>query len=138
MTVYPQIVTLNLGAQTLSLARFQTQPNDLLVLTGYERQEILSDPGGDRPRQIAEAMPGMFRRLGIKPGKVYYAVSSQAVFTRFVKLPLFDSEKIERIIGFEAQQNVPFPIDEVIWDYQLAGSDLEQGLEVVLVAIKTD
>ncbi|HEY2710983.1 MAG TPA: type IV pilus assembly protein PilM [Chthoniobacterales bacterium] len=140
MTTSPQIVSLNLGSQTLSLARFQVQPGDSLVLTAYERREILCDPlsESDHARQIAEALPGMLRGIGVKRGPVHYAVSSQAVFTRFVRLPSVDSEKIERIIGFEAQQNVPFPIDEVVWDYQVVGSELAQGVEVVLVAIKAD
>ena len=64
----------------------------------------------------------MMRELEIKGGPVDYAVSGQSVFARFVKLPSVDQDKIERIITFEAQQNVPFPIEEVVWDYQLVGS----------------
>ena len=40
--------------------------------------------------------------------------------------------------AFEAQQNVPFPIDEVVWDYQLVGGGTEEQIQVVLVAIKAD
>src|SRR5207302_9275085 len=40
--------------------------------------------------------------------------------------------------AFEAQQNVPFPIDEVVWDYQLVGGGADEQLQVVLVAIKSD
>ena len=49
-----------------------------------------------------------------------------------------EEEKIDRIIAFEAQQNVPFPIDEVVWDYQLVGGGVDEQLQVVLVAIKSD
>jgi type IV pilus assembly protein PilM len=122
------------------LAEFQPQPNGGLVLSGYRLREILADPAAesDRSRQIASALPAMLRELGLKPGPVDYAVSGQSVFTRFVKLPAVDQEKIDRIITFEAQQNVPFPIDEVVWDYQLVGSDVADKIEVVLVAIKAD
>ena len=65
-------------------------------------------------------------------------VPAQSVFARFVKLPAVEEEKIERIIAFEAQQNVPFPIEEVVWDYQLVGSASDEQLQVVLVAIKSD
>src|SRR5205807_356430 len=61
-----------------------------------------------------------------------------SVFARFVKLPAVEEEKIERIIAFEAQQNVPFPIDEVVWDYQLIGGGGDEQVQVVLVAIKAD
>ncbi|MEP7249572.1 MAG: type IV pilus assembly protein PilM [Spartobacteria bacterium] len=141
MAVAPRIVSLNLGSQTLGLAEFEAQPNGGLVLTGYRLHEILADPAAetDRNRQIGGALPGMMRELGIKAVPVDYTVPGQSVFTRFVKLPAVDDqEKIERIITFEAQQNVPFPIEEVVWDYQLVGSDVADKIEVVLVAIKAD
>src|SRR5437660_6547254 len=80
----------------------------------------------------------MLDELEIKAGNVNYAVPGQAVFIRFVKLPSIDEEKVERIIAFEAQQNVPFPIDEVVWDYQVVGVGTGEQVEVVLVAIKGD
>jgi type IV pilus assembly protein PilM len=65
-------------------------------------------------------------------------VSAQAVFTRFVKLPSVGEEQVDQIVTFEAQQNVPFPINEVVWDYQLVDSGSPTDVEVVLVAIKSD
>src|SRR5207245_6115060 len=76
--------------------------------------------------------------MQIHHASVNYAVPSQSVFARFVKLPGLDATKIDKIIAFEAQQNVPFPIDEVVWDYQLVGGGLDQQVQVVLVAIKVD
>ena len=67
-----------------------------------------------------------------------YAVPGQSVFARFVKLPAVEEEKVERLIEFEAQQNVPFPINEVVWDYQLVGGGADEQIQVVLVAIKSD
>ena len=55
-----------------------------------------------------------------------------------MKLPPVDESKVAQIIQYEAQQNVPFPIDEVIWDYQLLGKNPQDELEVVLLAIKSD
>jgi type IV pilus assembly protein PilM len=136
----PPIVSLNLGSHSLGMAVFELEPGVGLVLKGYHLQELLSDPGAeaDREQQLREVLPIMISELGIKPGRVRYAVSGQRVFARFVKLPAVEEEKIERIIAFEAQQNVPFPIAEVVWDYQLVGSKAGERMEVVLVAIKAD
>jgi type IV pilus assembly protein PilM len=60
------------------------------------------------------------------------------VFSKFVRLPAVDNSKISQIIQYEAQQNVPFPLNEVVWDYQILGSSPSGELEVLLVAIKTD
>ena len=133
-----RIISLNLGSQTLGLAEFHTQPKGGLVLRNYRSREALIDPANERIDQAElTSLQELVAEFQIKGHDVNYAVSAQSVFTRFLKLPVIEEEKIERIIAFEAQQNVPFPIDEVIWDYQLVGGGDEQ-VQVVLVAIKSD
>jgi type IV pilus assembly protein PilM len=135
-----RILSLNLGAQSVRLAEFRRKGEGGLVLHAFQVREILADPAAESARhsQIANAIREMLAELRIDRGRVHYALANQSVFTRFVKLPLVDEEKIERLIGFEAQQNVPFPIDEVVWDYQLVGGGTDEQIEVVLVAIKVD
>ena len=54
-----------------------------------------------------------------------------------MKLPVVDEDKIERIISFEAQQNVPFRSTK--WSGTINSSVAAGGqIEVVLVAIKAD
>src|SRR6188508_1255091 len=140
MATPTRILSLDLGSHTIGLAEFRAQPNGGLVLNGYRLREILADPANESVRnpQIGVALREMMHELGIKGGPVNYAIAAQSVFARFVKLPAVEEEKIERIIAFEAQQNVPFPIEEVVWDYQLVGSEADEQLQVVLVAIKSD
>src|SRR5438067_5288053 len=135
-----RIITLNLGSQTVGLAEFQAQPQGGLVLQNYRLREVLIDPAGEEIRraQISSTLREMMAELQIRSEAVNYAVSAQSVFARFVKLPAVEEEKIERIIAFEAQQNVPFQIEEVVWDYQLIGGGGEEQVQVVLVAIKSD
>jgi type IV pilus assembly protein PilM len=134
-----RIVTLNLGSQSIELAEFRAEPQGL-TLSGYCSRELLVEPDkqGMRQEQIAIALREMLRELRIKNGSVNYTVAEELVFSRFVKLPALGEEKIERIISFEAQQNVPFPLDEVVWDYQVVGGGHGEQVQVVLVAIKAD
>ncbi|MEY2539753.1 MAG: type pilus assembly protein PilM [Verrucomicrobiota bacterium] len=140
MATPKRIISLNLGSQTIGVAQFQAQANGGLVLENYRLRENLADVAGEGTRytHVATFLRQMLDELGIKAGAVNYAVAGQSVFARFVKLPAVEEEKIERIIGFEAQQNVPFPIDEVVWDYQLVGGGADEQIQVVLVAIKAD
>src|SRR5438034_11255997 len=135
-----RILTLNLGSQAISVADFRPQSGGGLVLRDYKRRDLAIENPGEpiRHAQITATIREMLNELGIKSGKVNYAVAGQSVFARFVKLPSVEEEKIDRIIAFEAQQNVPFPIDEVVWDYQLVGGGADEQLAVVLVAIKSD
>ena len=143
MAAPARITSLNLGTQTVGLAEFQRAENGGVMLNAYKLTEIHSDPSAEAARlpQTRLAIDEMKSALKLKGGPVNYAISGQNIFARFVKLPPVAEDKVESIIGFEAQQNVPFPIEEVVWDYQLVGGsrDGKDGqVEVVLVAIKAD
>ena len=140
MAIASRLISLNLGSQTMGLAEFRVQAHGGLVLLDYRLRETSTDPTSDEMRraQIALVVREMMSELHIKHGAVNYALPAQSVFARFVKLPGLEKEKLEKIIAFEAQQNVPFPIDDVVWDYQLVGGGLEEQIQVVLVAIKID
>lgn len=132
-------VTLNIGSQRISMAVFETSKSGALILKGYESASLLADPATEAARmpQTRLAILELAQKLRISKQKVRYAISGQSVFTRFVKLPPLESDNIEQIITFEAQQQLPFPIDTVVWDYEL----LESGTiekEVALVAIKSE
>ena len=140
MPLPTRLISLNLGSQTIGLAEFRTHAHGGLVLVDYRLREIPAELPNEETHhsQIATALREMMDELRIKHGRVNYAIAAQSAFARFVKLPLVDQEKIERVIGFEAQQNVPFPIDEVVWDYQLVGGGPDKQVEVVIVAVKAE
>ena len=143
MAAPARITSLNLGTQTVGLAEFQRAENGGVMLNAYRLTEIHSDPSAEAARlpQTRLAIDEMKTAMKLRGGPVNYAISGQNIFARFVKLPPVAEDKVESIIGFEAQQNVPFPIEEVVWDYQLVGGskDGKDGqVEVVLVAIKSD
>jgi type IV pilus assembly protein PilM len=126
--------------QTIAMAEFRTSSAGGLILHSFHSSELLADPAaeGSRIGQMKIAINEMLAALKIKTGRVNYAIPAQSVFTRFVKLPSVEADQVDQMIQFEAQQNVPFPIDEVVWDYQLVGGQDADRLEVVLVAIKAD
>jgi len=135
-----RILALDLGMQTVSLAGFHKLPDGGLCLDSYKETELIADPSADatRPIQIEEAVKELAGALKATKESVNFCLPSQSVFARFVKLPGSTPEDVTGIIGFEAQQNVPFPIDEVVWDYQIMGEQRDGNWDVVLVAMKAD
>lgn len=141
MAAPTRIIALNLGMQTVTLADFRVSAAGAVTLNGCKQEDLIVDPAADatRPAQIEAAVANLRNGLGIKAkDKVNFSLPSQSVFTRFVKLPGGSPEDVGAIIGFEAQQNVPFPIDEVVWDYQIMGEAKNGSWDVALVAIKAD
>lgn len=136
-----RIFSLDLGMQTVSLAEFHRLPDGGLSLHAFGECGLIADPSADatRPAQIKEAVEQLRRELHV-PAKfpVNLSLPAQSVFSRFVKLPGTEAGDVSAIIAFEAQQNVPFPIDEVTWDYQIMGTQRDGNWDVALVAIKSD
>jgi type IV pilus assembly protein PilM len=134
-----RILALDIGASSIKLGEFTTLKSGGLELVKFGVGSLMIDPQSDADRipQIVTTIKEIMQERGIRPGPVLLSVSGQSVFSRFVKLPPVDKEKVYQIILYEAQQNVPFPIQEVVWDYQLIGRG-EGELDVMLAAIKAD
>ncbi|MFM7182087.1 MAG: Amuc_1101 family PilM-like pilus complex protein [Verrucomicrobiales bacterium] len=139
MAAPSRIQTLSLGSQTFSSASFAVGKSGNLTLDRLAFTAIPGDPSAEaiRSGQTGFVLEELARASEVKlPTR--YAVSGQSVFTRFVKLPPMGEGKVDQVVEFEAQQNVPFPISEVIWDYQLFTDPATGDTEVALVAIKAD
>ncbi|MFM1561753.1 MAG: Amuc_1101 family PilM-like pilus complex protein [Roseibacillus sp.] len=130
-------VALSIGSQRISMAVFDPAKGGGLILKSYGSTSILADPAQEMVRlsQITLAVKELATGLKTLKEKVRYSMSGQSVFTRFVKLPPLNEDNIDELVKFEAQQHVPFPIDEVVWDWQLLDSSGPEK-EVALVAIK--
>ena len=132
------IAVLNLGSQRVSGAIFGKVGGDL-VLKRYDFVELSGDPSVDvsRAPQLRVGLQELAEKLRISKQSVWYAVAGHVVFTRFVKLPPVQPEKLDQIVQLEARQTVPFPLNEVIWDHEYVESGGPEA-EAVLVAIKAD
>jgi type IV pilus assembly protein PilM len=132
------IIALNIGSQRISMGVLAPTKKGL-ILKKYAATTILADPATEAARipQVKLAIKELAKGLKVDKQKAAYALSGQSVFVRFVKLPKGIEEEMDDLVRFEAQQNVPFPLDEVVWDWEKLETDgIEQ--EVVLVAIKAD
>ncbi len=134
-----RILALDIGASGLKMAEFVALKSGGIELVNFGLGSLDLDPASDADRSayIVTTIREVMQERGIKPGPVLLSVSGQSVFSRFVKLPPTDKEKVYQIILYEAQQNVPFPIEEVVWDYQLIGGATGE-LDVMLAAIKAE
>lgn len=136
-----RVLGLDIGAASVKLAVLEREKSGGVKLLKYGVADLPGDSGQEAERSgiITATIKQMMREQGVRKSRAVISVAGQSVFTRFVKLPAATPENIERMVGFEAQQNVPFPMSEVVWGYQLIGGASEKGeYEVVLVAIKSE
>ena len=136
-----RILTLNIGATRLALAEFEVRPGKGPNLLRYTFGD-LPDGAADTPEtfgvELEQALRGMMSASGIRPGRTLVALSGQMAFPRFVKVLAESTEKMREQIGFEVEQNVPFPLSEAIWDDALVGQPDAGEQHVMIVAARAD
>ena len=138
---------LEMGVCSMKAIRLEMQ-NGSPVATHYDfidHAKILSQPENlqDQDKMIKEALLKFLSRNKVRGDLVCLSVSSQSGLARFVKLPPVEESKIAEIVRFEAKQQIPFPLNEVVWDFQKLGSGMViDGLaldsEIGLFAMKRD
>ena len=132
-----------------SLKAFRCRPGsedgtlEALAFDFIEYPKILTQPGADAAELTAAALKQFLSRNDLRGDKVAVSVSGQNGLARFIKLPPVEAKKIPDIVNYEAKQQIPFDLDDVIWDYQKMRGGSEEGgfaleTEVGLFAMKRD
>ncbi|MCA9041508.1 MAG: type IV pilus assembly protein PilM, partial [Planctomycetaceae bacterium] len=138
---------IEIGQAALKAIRLEYNENtEQVVATAFDyvpHPKILSQPDAIPEELIAQSIEKFLSRNKLNNDIIGISVPGQAALTRFVQLPPVDASKIKDIVQFEARQQIPFDLDEVIWDYQTFGTpDEETGYmldaEVGLFAMKRD
>ena len=70
-------------------------------------------------------------------GNASFVIPGNQVLTKTIRIPHVEESKRAQIIAFEAQQNIPYPLHEVVWDSQVVGDDGVET-EVLFIACKSN
>ena len=105
--------------------------------------KILSQPDAIPEELIREAMKTFLERNKLNNDLIAISVPGQTSLAKFIKLPPVESSKVAEIVKYEARQQIPFDLNDVIWDYQPIGGGVEESgfmleAEVGLFAMKRD
>ncbi len=111
---------------------------ELLAFDIIEHPKILSQPDADPEELIRAALEKFLSRNDWQGDKFVVGIPGQQTFARFCKLPPVEAKKIPDIVKFEASQQIPFDMDEVVWDYQVFTSPDSPDVEVGIFAMKKD
>jgi type IV pilus assembly protein PilM len=136
---------IEIGQSALKALRCR-QDGDSVIAEAFDYVEypkILSQPEAEPEVMVREALQTLVSRNNFKHCKVAVSVAGQNGLPKFFKPPPVELKKIPDIVKYEAKQQIPFDLKDVIWDYQLmAGGDINDGFalesEVGLFAMKRD
>jgi type IV pilus assembly protein PilM len=88
---------------------------------------------------VIDSIQRLFSANKIKTGDVATSVSGNAVIVKKISLPQMTPEELAESIHWEAEQYIPFDIQDVALDYEVVeGSGSGGNMDVLLVAVKKD
>lgn len=126
----------NLAASHVSISAFRTE-GPKLVLEQFYTEDLTPALGDEEWINAAtSAVARLASSKGIK-GVATIIVPSFLLLQKSLKVAQVDSARQAQVIAFEAQNNIPYPLNEVVWDSQIMSTDGVEA-EVLLFALRTD
>jgi Tfp pilus assembly PilM family ATPase len=112
------------GAGSVKVGEFVVNEGGALTLAQFGIKALGQEGSLESKREAAvlKAVQELLSQKAYRGKNINVCAPGFHVFSKFVKLPAVDTSKVTQIIQYEAQQNVPFPLEEVVWDYQIMGT----------------
>ncbi len=132
---------IDLGRCALKAIKLRLSGDDKVEIVAcdyLEHDQDLSHAEDKRHELIAAALEKFLSRNDISKDAIAISVPGQQTLARFTKLPPVAPKRIPDIVRYEADQQIPFDMDEVIWDYQTFESEGLPDLEVGIFAMKRE
>ena len=136
---------IEIGQSALKALRCHLDGDEVVADTFdyIEYPKILSQPDSEPEKLVADALQQFISRNQLKNCRVAISVPGQNGLSKFFKPPPVEVKKIPDIVRYEAKQQIPFDLNDVVWDFQqMAGSQVSEGYslesEVGLFAMKRE
>jgi len=102
--------------------------------------ELIVDGSIIDSHRVVDSLKELARKAKIKSKDVVISMAGHSsVIIKRVALPDMSEEELHESIKFEAEQYIPFDIEDVNLDFQILGPKEEPGqMDVILVAVKRD
>jgi len=128
---------IEVGASALKAIRLAATADSVKLLEHdvLPFKQVLTTPDIDVNESIQVNLDQFLQRPDVRKSAVWVSVPGHMGFARFAKLPPVEPKKIGDIVKFEAVQQIPFPIDQVEWDYRVFQQQDSPDVEVGIFAI---
>tara|TARA_R110000782_G_scaffold45706_7_gene101306 strand:+ start:5478 stop:7499 length:2022 start_codon:yes stop_codon:yes gene_type:complete len=131
---------IEMGFGAIKALKLQQDGDELKVLdyAVINHAKVLSTPDLDQDDAMRVALGTLASTKDLSGARISISLPGHQSFARFAKLPPVDPKKVGDIVKFEAVQQIPFPLEEVEWDYQTFVSPDSPDVEVGIFAVTRD
>jgi type IV pilus assembly protein PilM len=139
------LVAIDIGSSSIKLVQLTEFKKGQYELTHFGMmpldKECIVEGAIKKPGQVADALKNLVKAEKIQSNYAVFSVAGEAVFIKKIKVPVMSEEKLSDKITQEAEQYIPFDIDEVILDFQILGhinADKEEKSEGLVDSEKSE
>jgi type IV pilus assembly protein PilM len=136
------VIGLDIGSSSVKVVEFEMhgrQPRLVRFAQAPLLPEAIVDSEIIDRQAVVETIQNLFEEQGIKSKNVATAVSGRAVIVKKIWMDRLDQNDARSAIQWEAEQHIPYDINDCTLDFQILKSeDDAKQMEVLLVAAKKD
>lgn len=128
---------IEMGFGAIKALKLQQDGDEIKVIdyAVINHPKVLSTPDLDQDDAMRVALGTLASTKDLTGARISISLPGHQSFARFAKLPPVDPKKVGDIVKFEAVQQIPFPLEEVEWDYQTFVSPNSPDIEVGIFAV---
>ena len=137
-----QVVGCDVGSSAIKIVELKPLKNDEFQLVhacvADLSPEAIVDGAIMDSSLVVEALTGLISENGIKNTKFGGSLSGHSVIIKKIQLPSMTEAELAESIQWEAEQYIPFDINDVNLDYVVLETGGSDSMDVLLVAVKRD
>jgi type IV pilus assembly protein PilM len=128
---------IEVGSAAIKAIRLERDGSDVRVadFVVIPHPKVLTTPDLNIEEMLRISLGAFMTQKSLEGAAVLIGVPGNDSLSRFAKLPPIPKKAVPQTVMFEAKQQIPFPLEEVEWDYHLFASDDSPELEVGIFAV---
>ncbi|HVZ11776.1 MAG TPA: type IV pilus assembly protein PilM [Patescibacteria group bacterium] len=138
-----KLVGLDIGSNTIKIASLKQTGQSYFIESIAQApttpRGMMSDAIADLGA-IGEVIKQLFVSSGIKNREVSLCLPENLVYTKVIEMPQLSLQELSAALKFEMEQYIPLPIEKVKTDWQILGSNDDEGrhtMNVMIIAAPT-
>lgn len=139
------VVGLDIGSSAIKLLQLKASKKGyVLEKFGIKTidPELIVDGAVMDAGRVVDALKDLLREQAVKAKDAVISVSGHSVIVKKINVPPMTEEELEESIKWEAEQYIPFDVNDVNLDFHILpageGADGKETMTVILAAVKKD
>ncbi len=132
-----RILGIDIGSYSIKVAEIERSFRSF-QLVGFFEQPVVAYETLGKEGSTTQALVKLFEEYNLTTDMIYTALPGQTTAHRVIDLPFAEFKKVDATIEFEIENYVPFPLEDLLIDYEMLSSSKTASTVLVSYSKKSD